>query len=271
MATPNATRFADASAWRAGSDTLRVLQFTDLHLYSNPNQTLYGRSTRETCREVIDWAKTHHWPPDAVVLTGDLVHDERVEGYRYLRQLIESLGVPCFCIPGNHDSTSLLAAEVDPRAAQHCRIERLGAWDLVLLDSTIAGSEGGRLATESLTALETYLGSGNERPAMVCLHHQPVAVGSRWLDTMQIENGDALIALADKHNRLRAILWGHVHQTYDHTRGDTRLLATPSTCAQFAPGLPEFALDDKPPGYRWLELASDGSLRTGIEWVSELP
>jgi Icc protein len=29
----------------------------------------------------------------------------------------------------------------------------------------------------------------------------------------------------------------------------------------------EFALDDKPPGYRWLELYPDGVLETGIEWV----
>ena len=46
-----------------------------------------------------------------------------------------------------------------------------------------------------------------------------------------------------------------------------RLLATPSTCAQFLPHAEDFALDRRPPGYRTLELRADGSLVTEVVWV----
>jgi Icc protein len=50
-------------------------------------------------------------------------------------------------------------------------------------------------------------------------------------------------------------------------RNDVRFLSTPSTCAQFLPGNEFFALDDRPPGMRWLELYADGSIETEVAWV----
>lgn len=251
--------------WRTDPSTLRLLQLTDLHLYAEPDHLLFGQCTRQTFGQVLAQARTQHWPADAILFTGDLVHDERGEGYRYLRRVIDTLGCPCFCIPGNHDCRDLLAAEVDPGADQAYRVEPLGPWDLVLLDSTIAGADGGRLHPDTLERLAQQLAANQQRPALVSVHHQPVAVGSRWIDTMQIENGAELLALAERSPQLRAILWGHVHQTFDQPFGDTRLLATPSTCAQFKPRSDDFALDSLPPGYRWLELEPDGRLRTGVE------
>lgn len=256
-------------AWRVRSGTQRVLQFTDLHLFAEPNRELFGQRTRATFSAVLEHARQRHWPPDVIVLTGDLVHDERPEGYRYLRQVISDLGVPYHCIPGNHDHLDDLTAELDPNAANAFRATRLGDWDLLLLDSTIADSEGGRLPARTLAAVHDHLASEDGRPALVCVHHQPVPVGSAWIDTMKIQNGDDLIALGDRYPQLRAIVCGHIHQQFDHQRGHTRLLATPSTCAQFAPGRDEFGLDDQPPGYRWLELHRDGSLSTGVERVHE--
>jgi Icc protein len=68
---------------------------------------------------------------------------------------------------------------------------------------------------------------------------------------------------------VRAVVWGHVHQTFDALRGSVRLLATPSTCAQFQPGTHEFALDSLPPAYRTLQLRADGTLSTEVVWVEE--
>ncbi len=263
----NASRpdHAGSGPWRTDPSTLRLLQFTDLHLYAEPDRLLFDQCTRRTFAQVLARAQTQHWPPDAILFTGDLVHDERVEGYRYLRQIVDAIECPCFCLPGNHDRADLLAAEVEPGADRDWRVEPLGPWDLLLLDSTIAGSDGGRLRPETLEQLERYLAAAKQRPALISVHHQPVPVGSRWIDTMQIENGADLMALAERHPQLRVILYGHVHQAFDRQLGSTRLLATPSTCAQFKPASDDFALDSLRPGYRWLELAPDGHLRTGIE------
>jgi hypothetical protein len=37
---------------------------------------------------------------------------------------------------------------------------------------------------------------------------------------------------------------------------------------QFAQESPEFGVDGRPPAYRWMRLADDGALDTGIEWVA---
>jgi Icc protein len=96
-------------------------------------------------------------------------------------------------------------------------------------------------------------------------------MGSRWLDQVGLENSDELFAVLDRHPQVRALLWGHVHQELDTWRGQVRLLATPSTCAQFKPHADGFAIDERPPGYRWLHLREDGTLDTGVEWVDEAP
>lgn len=265
--TPSGTQ--DVITQVKPSKPQRILQFTDLHLFAEPDHRLYGQCTRERFEQVLALAQaTTDWPPSAILFTGDLVHDERAEGYRYLRQCIDALGCPCFCIPGNHDCADLLAAEVEAGADRDFRAERLGPWDLLLLDSTKQGSNAGRLRPQTLAALKQHLQPPHQRPTLVALHHQPIPIGSRWLDTMQVENGADLVALSGRYPQLKVILWGHVHQAFDRQLQGTRLLATPSTCSQFKPGSDDFAEDRLPPGYRWLELQPHGGVRTGIERLS---
>lgn len=271
------------------SRSIHLLQLTDLHLFADPAGQLYGRSTRASLEQVIARLRERHWPADAMLLTGDLVHDESQQGYRDLRRLIDQLGLPCYCIPGNHDHIGHLAAELDSGAGQPFRAIHIGRWDLLLLDSTIPGSACGRLHPETLAAIEQHLAdpaqtlsqddaaterttaaTTGHRPTLICMHHQPVPVGSTWLDTMQIQNSDALLGIVARHAQVRALLWGHVHQVFDQKMGNTRLLATPSTCSQFAPNRDAFALDERPPGYRWLRLHPDGELETGVERTTAL-
>jgi Icc protein len=255
----------------AGTRPIRLLQLTDLHLYAESDGRLLGQNTRATFESVLDLARQRHWPPDAVVLTGDLVHDERSDAYLYLRQRLQQLDVRYFCIPGNHDSPRLLADCLDPRAGSGLRIESLGAWDLLLIDSTLPGQEGGAIDELVLQAIDSHLSANPDRPALIFLHHHPLPVGSRWIDTMGAENGARLLAQAESHPNMRAILWGHIHQSFQGRSGHAQLLAAPSTSVQFLPGSKDFALDTLPPGYRWLELHDDGLLETGIERTDGYP
>ena len=66
------------------------------------------------------------------------------------------------------------------------------------------------------------------------------------------------------------VLWGHVHQQVDSSHGDIQLMASPSTCVQFAPGSVGFKADRRPPGYRWLDLLPDGTLHTGVSRVEDV-
>jgi len=43
-----------------------------------------------------------------------------------------------------------------------------------------------------------------------------------------------------------------------------QLLASPSTCIQFAAGSEEFAVEPLAPGYRWFELQPTGDFHTDV-------
>jgi Icc protein len=131
----------------------------------------------------------------------------------------------------------------------------------------VPNSAKGRLSPHSLAALDSALSSADSKHTLICLHHHPVSMGSRWLDQVGLENAAEFFEVIDRHRNVRAILWGHVHQSYDSLRKNVRLLATPSTCAQFLPRADEFAVDARPPAYRTLELHPDGSLLTEVVWV----
>lgn len=256
---------------RRDADPLLLVQLTDLHLYREADGRLLGQPTRRTLALVLARLQQRHWPPDAILLTGDLVHDESAEGYQSLRRCLDPLGVPYHCLPGNHDRPDLMAAWLDADSAAGLRCLAYDPWDLILLDSTIAGVDGGHLPAARLARLREHLQNHPERPVLVALHHQPIPVGSRWIDSMMVDNGADLMALAARHANLRAILWGHVHQAFAAQQGSTLLLATPSTCVQFLPASSAFALDSLTPGYRWLELYPDGRISTGVERIDAYP
>lgn len=249
----------------------RLLQLTDLHLFADPQQRLLGQNTRRTLESVLTLAQAKYWPPDGIVLTGDLVHDEQPDAYDALRQRFDGLRIPYHCIPGNHDRLDLVVGHLDAGAASALRLVTAGTWDLLLLDSTLPTEEGGHLDEQVLAGIAEHAAAARNRPTLVFLHHHLAPMGSQWIDTMQVDNGVAALAELARHPHLRAAVCGHVHQQADQQHGGVRLLATPSTCVQFLPGSNRFALDPLTPGYRWLDLYPDGRLATGIERTAAYP
>lgn len=252
----------------ADASPLRVLQLTDTHLYADPAATLYDCNTEDSLRRVLDAVRAEADAPDLVLLTGDLTHDGSVPAYNRLARLLDdAFDAPVWCLPGNHDEAATLRHELDGDGVSSIAGGTVADWQLILLDSTVQGSEGGHLTDAELERLDSALHDCAAPHALVCLHHNPVLMNSRWLDTMTVDNAPALFAVLDRHPRVRVLLWGHVHQPFDGTRNDVRLLASPSTCVQFLPGSESFALDSRPPGYRWLLLHPDGTVETSVHYV----
>jgi len=184
-----------------------------------------------------------------------------------LLHLLAPLNAPIYCLPGNHDALDVFACALKGPHAQSGGRLLAGNWQLIFLDSAIPGAVHGHLRDTELARLEAALDEQPERHALICLHHQPVPIGSAWLDALMLDNAGALFAITDRYPQVRGILWGHVHQTFDATRHNVRLLASPSSCVQFKPGCADFTLDDKPPGYRWLELSAGGKIKTDVVYV----
>ncbi|MCG6859779.1 MAG: 3',5'-cyclic-AMP phosphodiesterase [Chromatiaceae bacterium] len=253
------------------AESLCVLQLTDTHLYAAPEGCLLGQNTGRTLELVLDLALQTLARIDVVLLTGDLVHDESPEGYRYLAQRMEALGAPCLWLPGNHDKASVMADIFNSGTVTAEGNARESAWNFVLLDSTIPGQDGGHLDSGQLALLEDSLARRPQDPTLVCLHHQAVPVGSAWMDTMALDNPEAFFGIIDRHPQVRCVLWGHIHQEFSTVRNDVQLLGSPSTCVQFLPGSAEFALDALTPGFRWLRLHPDGRFETAVERIATYP
>lgn len=246
---------------------MRLLQFTDTHIPATPGMQIRGVATAATLERTIACAGRRHPDPDAVLLTGDLVHDD-AGGYAVVRRMFGGFAAPVHCLPGNHDERAALRRELAGPPFVHEFAMRLRGWLLVMLDSTVPGQDGGRLAPAELARLDAALAQHAGAHALVCLHHHPVPHGSRWLDELMTGNADELFAVLERHANVRGLAWGHTHQPLDGLRGRIRLMGTPSTCMQFAQDSPEFGVDGRPPAYRWMRLADDGALDTGIEWVA---
>ncbi len=258
--------------WPSGppAESLRILQVTDTHLYRDADRTLLGVNTQRSLEQVLEQAWCEHGPADLMLATGDLVHDHAREGYARLRALLHSLGAPGYWVPGNHDDPQVMhevladAGVCDPRSV------RVGRWQVVLLDSRIAdGGDAGRVADAGLRSLDEDLGRYPDHHALVCLHHPPVPIGSRWMDAIGLQNAAELFAVLDRHPQVRAVLCGHIHQEFETRRAGVRILGSPSTCFQFRRRSDEFALDCATPGYRWLALRADGGIDTEVGYVED--
>lgn len=248
---------------------VRLIHFTDPHLYSSEAGQLRGIATYPSLANALAHAREHHWNSlSAVLVTGDIVQDDP-GGYVHFHRLFGDLDRPVLCLPGNHDVPEALRREISGPPFQVGGWADFGAWRVVLLDSCIPGSASGALSATELALLDQSLATAGGRHVLVCLHHHPIEMASRWLDYVGLENAAEFFKIIDGHRNVRAILWGHVHQNFDGLRKGVRLLATPSTCAQFLPGSDEFALDALPPAYRMLELRDNGSLLTDVIWMDE--
>ncbi len=216
-------------------------------------------------------ARQRHLPADLVLATGDLVHVPVPATYQRAFSLLASLGLPVYCLPGNHDERQMLESQIDGDLCRYVTHLHHGGWYFVFIDSTIPGSEGSHLSEERLQLLDALLSAAPDTHTLVCMHHQPVAMGSRWLDTMALDNPEPFFDVIDRHPQIRGILWGHVHQEFTGARNGVQLISTPSTCIQFMPHSSEFAVDMISPGYRWLLLQPDGRIETGVERLTDIP
>ncbi len=250
------------------ANSLRLVQFSDPHLFGSADGTLRGVATLPALKAAISHADQYFPARDAVLLTGDLVQEDP-GGYALLRETFLASKEPVYCLPGNHDIPEDMINVLRGAPFQVGGTAIAAGWLLVMLDTWQSGKAGGRLGQEQLAKLEALLTSHSQLHVLLCLHHHPIAMNSRWLDAVGLEDAAEFLALIDRHPQVRGVLWGHVHQALDQFSKGVRFMASPATCTQFLPRSKEFALDRLPPGYRVLELMPDGSIATEVVWVAD--
>lgn len=255
------------SADHINPSTLLLLQLTDSHLFHEQDGCLLGMDTTDSLQKVIDRVRNELPEADLLLGTGDLSQDGTLESYRRFAAMTSGLARDERWCAGNHDEPQAML-EVCRGTSRMQPLVDLGDWRIIVLDSSVPGSVPGRLAADQLALLESALDDAGERHVLITFHHHPVDVGCSWLDPIGLRNAQSLFDISDRYRNVRCILWGHVHQEVDELRRGVRMLATPSTCVQFAPHSDDFLVDREAPGYRWLRLHPDGGIETGVSRVS---
>jgi Icc protein len=260
LSTPAASTPGHAPEGLDSDTPALIVQVTDPHLLQTSG-VLLGVDTEASLRAVLQQVARDQGRPDLLLATGDLSQDGTPQSYRRFASMVRELQVPVRCLPGNHDAPGVLKDELQAWTAP---VTDVRGWRIVLLDSTVPGSNAGHLARSQLDLLDHALSECGGRPALVALHHNVAPASVEWHDSMMLDNAPDLFRRLGRWTHVRVLLWGHVHQEFDRRRGSMRMLATPSTCFQFAIRDGRHGLDDSPPGYRWLKLYRDGSLATGV-------
>ena len=255
------------SSASAKDTSVLLVQLSDSHLFADADGRLLGMNTRQSLEKVIESVLAEQPAVDLLLATGDLSQDGSVESYQAFRQLSAQIAAPARWLPGNHDELPQMAEAARQSDLLEPVID-IGQWRITLLDSAVPGSVPGYLQDGQLQLLARALSEAPERHHLICLHHHPIPIDCVWMEPIGLRNPDALFAVLGRFPQVRAVLWGHIHQMFDQVREGVRLLASPSTCIQFAPGSEDFQLDDLPPGYRWMRLYDDGRLETGISRVT---
>lgn len=250
-------------------NSVRLVQFTDTHLMADPQGRIRGARSLPRLEACLAHARRHHFPADVIALTGDLVQDDPA-GYGWIDLLFSNCACPVLLVPGNHDVPDELRRRLGHAPFRVGGSHRLGAWQVVLLESWWADARDGegRLGQAQLDSLESTLAAQPDVHTLVLVHHPPILMESPGMDALRLADGDLLMRTIGRHPQVHGIGWGHAHQALDvfHS-GGLRLMCTPATCMQFRPRDPGFVVDERPPGYRVIDLHDDGGIATEVVWL----
>lgn len=250
------------------ADPVRVLHITDPHLFADAESSLRGTVTHESLAEVLAQYQASDWSADLIAMTGDVIQDDTSAAYDRFIEQFAALGLPVYCVPGNHDDRSVMAEALAHPPFFYCDSVDAGNWLITGIDSCLTGDAGGRVSDAELRRLEGILAETTADHVAICLHHPPLPMGSKWLDQVGLNNAAEFLNIIARPGNVRTTLFGHVHQAFDEQHESIKIIGTPSTCRQFKPGSDDFALDELPPAYRRIELMADGRVESELVWVT---
>jgi 3',5'-cyclic AMP phosphodiesterase CpdA len=213
----------------------RILQISDTHL--SPTKRHFHNNWQPLC----DWIARQD--ADLIIHTGDVTVDgaDVEEDMRYCAALLQELGVPVLCVPGNHDvgepkhRHQPVNAERLERWRRHFGPDQwfldVETWRLIGLNSMLFGSDE-PAETEQLEWLEQTMREAGER-RIAWFTHRPLFIE-------RPDEGDvgywapppaprARLLEAVRDHNVSLIASGHLHKAHDVSLGEARLIWGPSS------------------------------------------
>ena len=241
-----------------------LIQISDTHLMDEVDLEFVSMNPELSFQAVMHNIQQQHPQIDALVHTGDLAQVPVAQTYQRYLDYMQGTGLLHYQIPGNHDNTTLFPFH---QGVNQVSIFHLGTWSVILLNSAVKGQIDGWIQAEHLQQLEALLIQFPQQHIIVACHHHPFIMHSKWIDQHRLKNTEHLTDVLQRHHQVKIVLCGHVHQDSCHEWHGIQFLSTPATSVQFKPLSDQFALDNQAPGYRVLNLFSDGQFKTEVKRV----
>ena len=224
-----------------------MAQLSDMHLRAD-GLVLKKRVDSHTALDnALEAIREMPMMPDVLLATGDVVQRANVRDYGMLRKRLESLGIPVYVIPGNHDDRQMMRdafadlgyLPTEGKFLQYVIEDH--PVRIVALDSLRDGKETGELCADRLAWLDARLAERPDAPTLIMLHHPPLRVGVSYMDTVPFEGREAFEAIVRRNPQVERIICGHVHRAITARFGGTVVSIAPSTAFQmtldFTPGV----------------------------------
>ena len=234
-----------------------IAQITDTHVRRKGKMLHHMVNPGKRLRRAIQRLNELQPRPDVVLATGDLTESGKRKEYKRLRDLLESLEIPLFVIPGNHDRREVMRAAFADQwylpayGPLHYAVDKY-AVRLIGLDTTEDGENGGVLDDYRLEWIETMLARAPKKPTLIFMHHPPFRTGIRALDVLGFRGVDEFARIIERNPQVERIICGHIHRAMEVRWHGTTVCTALSTVHQFALELRDrqplgFVLE--PPGF----------------------
>ncbi len=244
--------------------TVRVLQISDCHLFADQSKELLGVNTADSFKAAVEAIKEQNREYDFIAFTGDISQDYSAASYQHFAKQISILNKPVFFLPGNHDDGPLMYRIFEDLGVNVAKNVITPNWQYIFLNSEVYAVPHGWILRRQLEYIDFCVKRNPGKFVTVLVHHMPQLVNSEWLDTQTMHNLDEFNTYVRRIPNLKLVLTGHIHQEFDMVDHGIRYIATPSTSIQFTPRSSEFALDNLPPGWRYLTFYPNGEIETEV-------
>ncbi|MEN6537353.1 MAG: metallophosphoesterase, partial [Bryobacteraceae bacterium] len=211
----------------------RFLQVNDLHFKGSTVVNSYAGANRRAEWLFERISKQDFFPRlDFVVVVGDLVHGESLEGLReelpVVREKLDALGIPFYTALGNHENVQREGDEVYEQPYRDTfgsdRVQysfvRHGIEFIVVNNSGSAGNRPKSVFDERLQRLDRMLSANPRLPKLVFCHiplvairEEPVLAKSFGFSSYRAKEPELLELVEARASSVRAVLSGHLHLT----------------------------------------------------------
>jgi 3',5'-cyclic AMP phosphodiesterase CpdA len=243
---------------------VKIIWLTDLHF--NLREPVLGVNTAACLDAALRHINEHYANADLCVLSGDLVDKEEPEDYAALRSRLDTLPMPWFPLPGNHDNRGQFRQSlVLPENSMQSFIQYVvptPTHDLICLDTLREGSAGGEICEERLAWLVAQIEAAGDKPVCLFMHHPPMTLDLPMQDQDSFYDREKFLSFLTAHSNVKYIFAGHVHRAVSGQVGGIGYTTMRSLSIQAPPPVPAWTWDtfeaaSEAPNYGVVSLRKD--------------